>query len=268
MEIIIELSLCINFIINAFIIRSTALFLKEKPRFWWLSSGIGAGVAVILPLFHIPAFLMILVEVFLSALMVSISFRFKTLKRFGIIYGSFLILTFVFGGGCYAMQEVFGQLPLLCVLVVAGVIYVVVTLIFRARNKARLIESFSFKVKLRSNGKAVEEEGYLDSGNMLYDPITKKPIVLITYDVFCKLYDDINYLSAYLKNVDTSKLCNGHYIKINSVASGSSILVFTADELEIVGENSRHYKNISVGLSFSGFDKALGKRVLLHSEFV
>ena len=174
----------------------------------------------------------------------------------------------MFGGACFALEQAFGQLPLFVVLLCASVTYVGARIILKHRNKLRTIENFSFRVRLHSNGKVIEEEGYLDSGNMLYDPITKKPIVLITFDVFSKLYDNINYLSAYLKNIDVSLLNRGHYVKINSVASGSSILVFTAEELEIMDKQPRHFKNISVGLSFSGFDKAFGKSVLLHSELI
>ncbi|MCM1324970.1 MAG: sigma-E processing peptidase SpoIIGA, partial [Acetobacter sp.] len=139
----------------------------------------------------------------------------------------------------------------------------------KARNKARLIEDFSYKVKLCCNGREIEEEGYLDSGNMLCDPVTKRPVVLISFDVFAKLYSNINYLSAFMKNIDTKILCEGHYIKINSVGSGTSILVFTADFLEVSREEqSRRYEKVSLGLSFSGFERAFGKGILLNSEFI
>ena len=132
-----------------------------------------------------------------------------------------------------------------------------------------MIETFSYSVKIRLGEKEVEEEGYLDSGNMLYDPITKKPIILITYEVFSKFYKDINYLSAFLKNVDVNKIHNGHYIKINSIASGTNILVFTADKIEVKKEEFlKSYENVAIGLSFSGFEKGCGRQVLLHSELI
>lgn len=269
MEIIIELSLCINLMLNAFIIRSVALFFKEKARLWWLASIIGAVVALIFPLCHVQCVWQILLEIFLSALLVSISFPFKTFKHFAMRYGTMLGVTFIFGGGCYAVEQAFGQLSLFCVMLIASAIQVAMHFILKARNRARLIENFSYKVKLLFNGQEIEEEGYLDSGNMLYDPITHRPVILISFNVFSKLYSEINYLSAFLKNVDTKKLCEGHYIKINSVGSGTSILVFTVDAVEISREDTcRRYEKVSVGLSFSGFERAFGKGVLLNSEFV
>lgn len=269
MEIIIELSLCINLMLDAFIIKSTALFFKERARLWWLGSIIGAVVALIFPLCHVRGIWQVMVEILLAALLVSISFSFKSFKRFAILYGTFLGITFIFGGGCYAIEQTFGQLPLFCVLFIGSVIYIVMHAILKTRNKLRLIENFSYKVKLYSNGREIEEEGYLDSGNMLRDPITSRPVVLISFDVFSKLYSEINYLNAFMKNVDTKKLCEGHYIKINSVGSGTSILVFTLDALEISqNEQSQRYEKVAVGLSFSGFERAFGKGVLLNSEFI
>ena len=119
---------------------------------------------------------------------------------------------------------------------------------------------------LKDGDKIVYEEGYLDSGNVLYDSITKKPIILITFDVFNKLYQNINYINALTKNFDKSKVKDGHFIKINSITSGTSILVFTVDEIVLNSEKS--FKDVAVGLSFSEFDKSFGKKILLNSALI
>ena len=268
MEIVIEYSLVINFVLNSFIIKSTALFFKEKVGLWYIASFIGAVIALILPLFNVKGLILVLFEVFLSLFMVSISFSVKSFKRFCMIYSTFLGMTFIFGGACYFLQSVFGQLPLFCVAILAVVLQCVIVLVLKYRNKARTLEDFSFKVVLFSNGNRVEEEGFLDSGNILTDPITKKPIILITFEVFSRLYQNINYINAMMKNFDTSKLKNAHYIKVSTVASGTSMLVFTIDKMTLKkGDDDQTYKNVLLGLSFSGFDKALGKKVLLNNAF-
>ena len=112
----------------------------------------------------------------------------------------------------------------------------------------------------------IYEEGYLDSGNVLYDTITKKPIILVTFDVFNKLYQNINYINALTKNFDKSIIKDGHFIKINGVGSGTSILVFTIDEMLI--NNDKSFKDVAVGLSFSSFDKSFGKKILLNNVLI
>ena len=129
-----------------------------------------------------------------------------------------------------------------------------------------MIDKFTFAVTFIDNGKTFYEEGYLDSGNVLFDSITKKPIILVTFDVFHKFYSNINYINAYTKNYDKSLIKDGHFVQIKGVGSNSSILVFRVDEVHV--GNDRHYKDVALGLSFSGFDKSFGKRVLLNNALL
>lgn len=268
MKIYVELSLCINLVINFFIIKCTAKCINKKARFVFLASLLGSVIALILPIFNIGVIANLLIQIFLSFAICLLCFEVKPFKKFFVTYAIFFGFTFLFGGACYGISNIFGQLPLVCVLAVASVIYVISILIIKYQNKIKRLKQFSFKVALFSGDKKIEEEGFLDSGNVLYDPVTKKPIILITYDVFAKLKPEINYITAYSKKVDTKTLENGHYVKINTVASGTSILVFTADKVEIYeGEEKKDYQNVSLGLTFSGFDKALGRKILLHREF-
>ncbi len=265
----IEVSLFINLAINFFILYLTALFFKEKAKLIWLSSLLGSVIAVILPLFALPSYARLLSQVFVSVLLVSISFSFSSFKRFLQIYWVFLGLSFLFGGGCYAIFSTFGQLPLLVVLVVCVVIFFITKSVLKMRLRLKHIEDFSFNVKIYDKGKVVEEEGFLDSGNLLYDPVSKKPVVLINFDLFKKLYENTNYLSAFLKKTDLKELPNAHYIKLNTIASGTQILVFSVGKVDISGNGvTREYKNMMLGLTFSGFERSFGKNILLHGEMI
>ncbi len=268
MKIYIELSLCINVVINFFILKCTSLCIHSKANFKLLSAIIGAIIALFIPMFKVDWLSNLVLQVFLSLAMCSLSFEIKPLKKFLITYALFFGFTFIFGGACYAVSNIFGQLPLVMILLIVSIVYFMSVCVIKYQNKIKRVRQFSFKVKLSVNDKQIEEEGFLDSGNVLYDPITQKPIILITFDIFSKLYSNINYLTAYCKQVDTKLLDNAHYVKINTVASGTSILVFTVKKVEIYeGEDKRDFENVSLGLSFSGFDKALGKKILLHREF-
>jgi len=268
MKILIELSLCINILINFFIIKCTSKCIDKKARFSFLSALIGAIVALIIPIFNVGIVANLMIQILLSLSMCLLSFEIKPFKKFLITYAIFFGFTFLFGGACYGVSNIFGQISLVCILGIVSIVYFISVFVLSYQNKIKRLKQFSFKVALFSGDKVIEEEGFLDSGNVLYDPVTKKPIILITYDIFCKLKPEINYMTAYCKKVDPKTLTNGHYVKINTVASGTSILVFTADKVEIFeGEKKKDFQNVSVGLSFSGFDKALGRKILLHREF-
>lgn len=268
MTILIELSLFLNFIINFFIIKCTSKVVCFKSKLAIFASLLGGIVAVVMPLFKVTAFATIAIQLLLSFAICLICFPCKPIKKFAVGYAVFLGFTFLFGGACLALQNVFGDLSLFCIFAISFAVYVVCAMVLKYQGRIKRVRQFSYKVQLYCDDKMVEEEGFLDSGNILYDPITKLPIILISFDIFSKLKPEINYISAYCKQVDTKLLENGHYVKINTVASGTSILVFTVDKVEIFeGEQVRDYKNMAVGLSFSGFEKALGKKILLHREF-
>ena len=101
---------------------------------------------------------------------------------------------------------------------------------------------------------------------MLVDQITKKPIVLINFEVFHKLYNEISYLTAFTKTYDFKSIKNAHHIKINGVGGGGNILVFTVDELQVGEEKS--FKDVVLGLSFYGFEKSFKSKVLLNCGFI
>lgn len=262
----VELSLCINLFVNAFIIKLTGLFLKERVRYWFFSALFGSVIALASPLLNlsIPVkFVLLLSEAFI---MICFSFRFNSFRNFLMICLTFLLTTFIFGGGCYALQNLIGIYPLFVVVIVCSILYFCSRLIVRHQQKICIINNFTYKIRLKDNGNVIDEEGFLDSGNMLYDTITKKPVILINFDVFRKLYKDISYLAILTKTFNKGSIKNAHYIKINSVGSGTSLLVFTVDELCVGDEHS--FKNVMIGLSFSGFEKSFGKNVLLHSELI
>lgn len=267
MEIEIELSLIINTFLNSLILSLSAKLLKERARLFVLWALLGGVIAIIFPLFALPFYSKILLEVFTCFLLSSLTFKFTTWKRFFVICGVVTLTTFLFGGASYALQSAIGQFPLFVVAIVGIVIYSITKMILVHQQRRNKIDNFSFKVTIKDDGKVLQEEAFLDTGNMLYDTITKKPIMLVTFDIFHKLYSDITFINAFTKKTENCSIKNGHYIKINSIGSGTSMLVFTIDEL-IVGDEERSFKNVALGLSFSGFDKSFGKKILLHSELV
>lgn len=266
MEIIIELSLCINLFLNSLILKLSALLLKDQARLWFFSALIGATIALILPLFSLSWYLKLLIIIFTCALMCSISFKYISFKRFSVVFAVIMLATFLFGGGCYALQSLVGQFPLFIVAIVSGVIYVVTKIIIRGQHKKERLEKFTYNVTFKDGDNIVYEEGFLDSGNVLYDTITKKPIILINFEVFHRLYSNINYINALTKNFDKKLVKDGHYVKINTIAGGTSILVFRVDEVK-VGQD-KFYKDAQVGLTFTGFEKSFGRRVLLNSAII
>ena len=124
---------------------------------------------------------------------------------------------------------------------------------------------FTFVLGGGCNGKEIKENGYLDSGNVLIDVITKQPIILINFEVFRQIYGDISLIKLISKSID-KKINGAHYIKLNSIGSGSNVLAFVVDE--IVLNNQQSFKNPTLALTFSGFEKSFKANVLLNSQMI
>ena len=266
MKNIIEISLFINLFINSFIINLTALFLRKNIKYWILSSFFGAVIAVIFPLFSLSIFCKIILGVSVASIIICISFKMKSFKEFLYILFTFVFATFLFGGGCYALENLIGEINMMIVCLCCSVIFLTAKVILKINIKSNIIKNFTYSVRLKDGEKIIDEEGFLDSGNMLYDNITQKPVILITYEVFHKLYENISLLEVITKSFDEKLVKNGHYIKIKGIGSGTSIFTFTIDEM-LIGE-SKMTKNVMLGVSFSGFEKSFGKNILLHSEVI
>lgn len=264
MKIYIESTLFISVIMNVLIIKTTSLLLKEKGSLCFLSSLLGAVATLFFPTISSNFAVKVFYIICVLNIMMLISFEYKTLKNFLIRKVVFLFCTFFYGGGALAIENIFGTLPVFIVTFIGAVIYLISAVIIKILHKAGIIKNFTYKIKIKDNGCEIVEEAFLDSGNMLYDSLTKKPIILIDFQLFNKLYKDISLENILTKTFDESSIKNGHYIKINSIGRQTNLLVFSIDEICV--ENEKRYYDVMTGLSLSGFERSFGKNILLHSE--
>ena len=265
MQILIEQTLLINCLQNILILNLTSLLAKQRAKFIFLISLFAGAFALILPIFNLNGIFKMLIQIPVSAIIVSLAFKYDSFKKFLFILFSFYIFTFLLGGACFAFKESFGDFPLFIVSVISLVIYLLTKFVLFYHNRLLRIKSFTYKVTIKANGQEINEQGYLDSGNILIDNITNSPIVLINFDVFSQIYKDISLFSVISKNIDKSVNC-GHYLQVNSIGSGKKILVFIGDELIL--NDCQVFKNPVFGLSFSGFEKSFNAKVLLNSQMV
>lgn len=266
MKIVIEYTLFVCTLLNYLSLKVASFVLKKKAKFCFLISFLASMISLICPLFSITGVLKILLYIFILTLVCLFSFGYKKFSMFVRDLAVVVFSTFCFGGACEGVENLIGRLPLLLVGVIGVACFFGIKIIIKSIDKANKIKTFTYRLKIIDGKKEVEEEGYLDSGNILLDGITKKPIILINFDVFHKLYDNISYISALTKTYDHKLIKNGHHQKINSIGGGGSILVFSVDEIQ-VGED-KSFKDVMLGLSFSGFEKSFGKKVLLNCGLI
>ncbi|MBO5022657.1 MAG: sigma-E processing peptidase SpoIIGA [Clostridia bacterium] len=265
MQVVVEEAMFVGVVMGWLILKFSAKVCHQKGRLFLLSALVGEVVSLFMPLFKMHFLLRGLLAVLTGLLMLCISFEVKSFKNFILLFGAITTATFIFGGACEALKSLIGTFPLFVVAFVGVVVYFATLFILRASGRRGRREGFVYKVKIKDGGKLIEEEGYLDSGNVLYDCISGQPISLVTFKVFSQLYG-ISLGKFLAKEVDLCSIKNGHYIKINSVGSGAKMLVFSVDEVEVGG--GKVFENAMLGLSFSKFEKSFGRQILLHCDMV
>ena len=105
--------------------------------------------------------------------------------------------------------------------------------------------------RCRSDGRSIEGQGFIDTGNRLYDNLTGLPVVVI----------GIKTLMPYLNDEEISLLFTGHVENVfknarkmscKSVGGDSSIWLIEPEQFEVYskdGENILY--EVIIGLSFS-----------------
>ncbi len=263
MKIVVEYVLLENLLINLIILKTTSLLLKERSRLCLLSAFFGGCVTVAMPAMMLSKLGYVLIEIGLSMIVICISFKFKTLKKFLGIFLTYFITTLIYGGACYYFENLFGFTSLLIVLLVVVCVFVIMKVFIKLLHRRRNIENFCFDVEIEIDGKKTKWKGFLDSGNLLHDPITNKPVSLINYKVFSSLFKEIKIEDVLFKSERLKKLKSAHYISFNTLGGGDKILVFQVDSLCVAG---KHLQKATLGLSFKNFKQAFGSDIILSGS--
>ena len=129
----------------------------------------------------------------------------------------------------------------------------------RLIEKNRYLKNFLLKVSFYLKGKHIFLYGLIDSGNMLFDTLTRKPIVLVSIDALRK------FLSK--SEIDNLLNMNNRKIRCDTISgSGYEIPIFKVEKFLIKSESGEKYFSCMIGIVNHNFDK--GKvDCLLHKDF-
>lgn len=202
-----------NILMNYIILFATLIILKVKNRGQQIrlfaSSVIGSSYAIIVYLNIIPIYSNIITKIVLSIVMIYVAFNPQNVKQLLKQLLIFYLTSFVFGGCAFALiyfikpervkmnNGVFvGTYPIKVTLI-AGIIAFIITQIAFKINKIRLDSKNTFiNIKIYYEEKILEVKALLDSGNMLKDPISGMPVIIIEKEILHKIIPEeiLNYI--------------------------------------------------------------------------
>lgn len=259
MEIVVEYVLLQNLFIDLFIFKTTEKILKIKGRFFFLISLFASVFALILPLFHISGAWSMVLKAFFGILLCSLAFKFEKISSFLKIYVVFMFVTFLYGGVATFFVQSVGQIHTLIMLGIIFVAYLIMQYAVKFVNKRKNVENCCTEVILKNGEKELNCKGFLDTGNLLVDPLTNRPICIISWKLFSHLETGVDLEDVLRKKVE--KLPLAHYVMLDTVGKKSKVLAFEIDKLKAHG---KEVEKPILALCFKNFPNY---EIILHSSF-
>lgn len=283
MTIYIDIVLIENLIMNYIILFTTAVVLKIKVNHirLILASLLGAGYSIIAYMGIIKVYSSIILKIILSVLIIYIAFNPQNIKKMCKDLLLFYLVSFVFGGAAFALIYIIkpqnilmknglflGTYPLKTVMLGAVVAFCIIIGAFAIiKNKISKKDMFC-EIEILINQKRIKTKAMIDTGNMLKEPITNVPVIVVEHILLysCMPKEILNNLKEIMggdfKNIPCdiqekyiSKL---KLIPFSSLGKQNGMLIGIRPEYVkvITDEQEKINKNVIIGI----YEKSLTKK--------
>lgn len=265
----VDVYFCLNFLMDFVVLFITRIIVKDNKKIYrlTLAAGLGALYATIILIFHLNGIVAYICTYFIMAqLMCMVAFGRaglkKSLKNILILY----MVTFTLSGGINAIYYstnlgkniiekanagTFGNISIsfiLCFMVTIVTIVIAIKDIVRKNLK---MSQNIFPVSIYVGSKKISIMALCDTGNSLFDPITKKPVSVI----------EQSSLSVF----DMTKM---KYLVVpyNTVGKSHGLLnAFIADSMEV---NGNIIKNAVIGIHQGKLSQNRKYEMILHPSII
>ena len=295
MTIYVDVVLIENLIMNYIILLATGLILKIKIKHIRLILGslLGAIYSIVAYTGVLKIYSSFVLKIILSVIIVYVAYNPQSVKKLCKELLFFYLTSFVFGGAAFALiyivkpQDILmknglflGTYPLKTVILAAIVAFVIIITAFTIIKSKFTKKDMVYEIEVKLNNKIIKTKALIDTGNMLKEPITNTPVVVMEHTL---LYDcipkeilnhleeiiggDFEKIPEEIKNIYISKL---KLIPFSSLGKQNGMLIGIKSEyLKIIKEEQIDVKeNVILGI----YDKSLTKkgeyRALMGMEFV
>ena len=268
---------------NSIILYAAAIILKIKTKFIriFISSIIGSIYAIILYITNLKIYTSIISKILLSIIMVYVAYNPQNVKKLWKQILIFYLTSFVFGGVALYLiyvikpQDILiengmfiGEYVLKVIMLAAIVAYFVIKISLKIIKTKFSPKDMYCKIKFKLNGKEVETKAMIDTGNLVKEPITNTPVIIVEssllYDVLPK--EILNNLDNILggnfekipEEIQIEYIAKLRCIPFTSLGKQNGMLVgIKVEEVEIENEEeTKLSNNVIIGI----YDKSLTKR--------
>ncbi len=294
-----DIILLLNLIIDYFILLASSKFLHLQYKKWRLALGacVGACYTLIIFIPFLKDFHLLLTKFLISIVMVLISYGFIHLIQFIQTVATFYFISFLTGGGVFAIQYLLDIEHD----VINGVYiskssnpFIVVFLIIIAFFGIWLFSNKSYKSmhrKINIANKIVNVDiyinnniypfiGLVDTGNRLYDPVSRKPVMIIEAEdtLFIPKYFKNAYIDGQFQldlfdkitdKIDNYLMSRIHLVPYRSISSKMQfILAIRPDKvvIKIDKEKVLSRSSVLIGLNYGQLSNDKTYNAIVHPE--
>lgn len=290
MTIYIDVVLIENLIMNYIILLATGGILKNRIKHIKLiiASLIGAIYSILTYVITVQIYSNFVLKILLSIIIIYVAYNPQNVKNMGKALLAFYLTSFVFGGAAFALiyfvkpQEILmrnglflGTYPLKNV-VLAGIIgFAIITATFKI-VKSKITKKDIYKdVNIKINGKSINIKTMIDTGNMLKDPITGSPVIVVEKSILYELLPrelldnidkilkgSLDKISDEIKDEYIKKI---KFIPFSSLGKQNGMLIgLKPTSVEIIEEQEvTKIKDIIIGIYENSFTKDGHYRALM-----
>ena len=280
---------------NTIILIATGIILKQKMK--WLrillAGTLGAIYSIMTYISELQIYSNIILKIILSIIITYIAYNPQTVKQLWKTILIFYLTSFVFGGAAFSLiyivkpQEILmknglflGTYPLKTVILAAIIAFIILITAFTiVKSKLNKKDMFC-EIKVKLNNKLIETKAMIDTGNLLKEPITNTPVIILEHTLLydCMPKEILNNLDKILggdfeeipQEIRQEYISRLKLIPFSSLGKQNGMLVgIKADKLKIIQEGQENnYKNIIIGIYNKSLTKKGEYRALIGLEIL
>ena len=188
-----------NIIINYIILYATGIISKSRIKQIriLIGSAVGAIYSIIYYIFKLKIYSSFILKIILSIIIIYISFNSKNSKQLLKQVLLFYLVSFVFGGASIAIiymvnsnnitiqnGVLVGNYTIRTILIGSVIAYFTVIIAFKIVKTKISKKDLICEVSIQINNEIVKTKALVDTGNMLKEPITNIPVIVMEHTLF------------------------------------------------------------------------------------
>ena len=294
MTIYVDIVLVENLIMNYIILFTTGVILKVKHKHLriFFASLLGSIYSIIAYIGVLQIYSSLLLKIILSILIVYIAFNPQNIQKMMKYLLIFYLSSFAFGGVAFALiyiikpQDIImknglflGTYPLKTVMLGSVIAFIIIITAFSiVKNKISKKDMFC-NIEIKINDFIIKTKAMLDTGNMLKEPITNTPVVVVEHTLLYEcipkeilnnlekiIGGDLEDIPEQIKDNYISKL---KLIPFSSLGKQNGMLLgIKAEYIKIITEEEKIKKEAIIGIYNKSLTKKGEYRALMGIELI